>query len=49
MKDESFDNFYDKMNDIVNIVNISFNLEEKMFNSKVVRNILRSLSEKIST
>lgn len=40
--DESFDYFYGKLNDIVN----TFNLEEKMFDSKVMRKILRSLSEK---
>ena len=39
-KDESFDSFYSKLNEVV----ISkFNLGEKMENSKIVRKILRSL------
>ena len=39
-KDESFDSFYSKLNEVV----ISkFNLGEKMEDSKVVRKILRSL------
>ena len=41
-KDESFDSFYSKLNEVV----ISkFNLGEKMEDSKVVRKILRSLLE----
>lgn len=38
-----FDNFYDKLNDIVNT---SFNLGEKISNLKVVKKILRSLPRK---
>lgn len=41
--DESFDNFYSKLN---YIVNTSFNMGEKMPESKVVRKILRSLSKR---
>ncbi|XP_022874256.1 uncharacterized protein LOC111393087 [Olea europaea var. sylvestris] len=41
--DESFDEFYAKLNDIVNS---SFNLGEKILESKIVRKILRSLPEK---
>ena len=41
-EDESFDSFYSKLNEVV--VN-KFNLEEKTKDSKIVRKILRSLSE----
>ena len=40
--DEAFDSFYGKLNEII-IANL--NLEEKIEDSKVVRKILRSLSE----
>ena len=41
-EDESFDSFYSKLNEVV----VSkFNLGEKTKNSKIVRKILRSLSE----
>ena len=41
-EDESFDSFYSKLNEVVNG---KFNLGEKTKDSKVVRKILRSLSE----
>ena len=41
-KDESFDSFYSKLNEVVIG---KFNLGEKMEDSKVVRKILRSLPE----
>ncbi|XP_022854061.1 uncharacterized protein LOC111375463 [Olea europaea var. sylvestris] len=41
--DESCDEFYAKLNDIVNS---SFNLGEKIFESKIVRKVLRSLPER---
>ena len=41
-EDESFDSFYGKLNVVVNC---KFNLGEKTENSKIVRKILRSLSE----
>ena len=41
-KDESFDSFYSKLNEV--IVN-KFNLEEKTEDFKIVRKILRSLPE----
>ncbi|XP_022891807.1 girdin-like [Olea europaea var. sylvestris] len=41
--DKSFDEFYAKLNDIVNS---SFNLGEKILESKIVRKILRSLPER---
>ncbi|XP_022872986.1 uncharacterized protein LOC111391932 [Olea europaea var. sylvestris] len=41
--DESFDEFYAKLNDIVNF---SFNLGERIPESKIVRKVLRSLSER---
>lgn len=41
--DESFDEFYAKLNDIVNS---SFNLGEKIPQSKIVRKVLRSLRER---
>ncbi|XP_022862783.1 uncharacterized protein LOC111382965 [Olea europaea var. sylvestris] len=41
--DESFDEFYAKLNDIVNS---SFNLGEKILESKIVRKVLRSLPER---
>ena len=40
--DESFDEFYAKLNDIVNF---SFNLGEVYDQPKIVRKILRSLTE----
>ena len=40
-KDESFDFFYSKLNEVVN----KFNLGEKTEDSKIVRKILRSLLE----
>ena len=40
--DETFDKFYTKLNDIVNS---TFNLGEVYNQSKVVRKILRSLTE----
>ena len=40
--DESFDEFYAKLKDIVNSV---FNLGEPILEPKIVRNILRSLSK----
>ena len=40
--DETFDEFYAKLNDIVNS---AFNLDEVHDQPKIVRNILRSLSE----
>ena len=41
--DESFDEFYAKLKDIVNS---AFNLGEIILEPKVVRNVLRSLSER---
>ena len=41
-KDESFDSFYSKLNEVVIG---KFNLGEKIEDSKIVRKILRSLSE----
>ena len=41
-EDDSFDSFYSKLNEVVIG---KFNLGEKMKDSKVVRKILRSLSE----
>ena len=41
-KDESFDSFYEKQNEVVIG---KFNLGEKMEDSKIVRKILRSLLE----
>lgn len=40
--DESFNHFYGKLKDIVNTL---FNLGEKMFDSKVMTKILRSLQK----
>ena len=42
-KDESFDEFYAKLKDIVNS---AFNLRETIPKSKLVRKVLRSLSER---
>ena len=42
-EDESFDEFYAKLK---NIVNSTFNLGENIFESKVVRKVLRSLPER---
>ena len=41
-EDESFDSFYGKLNEVVIG---KFNLGEKMEDSKIMRNILRSLPE----
>ena len=41
-EDESFDEFYAKLKDIVNS---AFNLGETIFEPKIVRNMLRSLLE----
>ena len=38
-KDESFDSFYSKLNEVINS---KFNLGEKMEDSKVIKKILRS-------
>lgn len=46
MKDhESYDEFYAKLNDIVNF---SFNLGERILETKIVINILRSLFERFN-
>ena len=45
-EDESFDEFYAKLKDIVNLV---FNLGETIPEPKVVRNVLRSLPERFHT
>ena len=42
-KDESFDEFYAKLKDIVNL---TFNLGETIPEPKIVRKVLRSLPEK---
>ena len=42
-KDESFDDFYTKLKDIVNS---TFNLEETILEPKIVRKVLRSLPER---
>ena len=42
-EDESFDEFYDKLRDIVNS---AFNLEETIHEPKIVRKVLRSLLER---
>ena len=42
-EDESFDEFYAKLNDIVNS---TFNLRETIPEPKIVRKVLRSLSER---
>ena len=42
-EDESFDEFYAKLNDIVNL---AFNLGEQIPEPKIVRKVLRSLPEK---
>ena len=42
-KDESFDEFYAKLKDIVNS---AFNLRETIPEPKIVRNVLRSLAER---
>ena len=42
-KDESFDDFYTKLKDIVNS---TFNLEETIPEPKIVRKVLRSLPER---
>ena len=45
-EDETFDEFYLKLKDIVNS---SFNLGERITEPKIVRKILRSLPEKFHT
>ena len=42
-EDESFDEFYAKLKDIVNS---AFNLRETILEPKIVRNVLRSLPER---
>ena len=42
-EDESFDEFYNKLKDIVNS---TFNLGETIFEPKIVRNVLRSLPKR---
>ena len=42
-EDESFDDFYAKLKDIVNS---AFNLEETIPEPKIIRNVLRSLPER---
>ena len=42
-EDDSFDEFYAKLKDIVNSV---FNLGETIFEPKIVRNMLKSLPER---
>ena len=42
-EDESFDEFYAKLKDIVNL---AFNLKEQILEPKIVRKILRSLLER---
>ena len=41
-EDESFDEFYAKLKDIVNL-NFAFNLGETILEPKIVRKVLRSL------
>ena len=43
LEDESFNEFYEKLNDIVNF---RFNLVENVENSRIIRKILRSLLER---
>ena len=45
-EDESFDEFYAKLKDIVNSV---FNLEETISEPKIVRKVLRSISKRFHT
>ena len=45
-EDESFDEFYAKLNDIVNL---AFNLGEQILKTKIVKKILRSLPERFHT
>ena len=45
-EDETFDEFYAKL---INIVNFAFNLRESIAESKIVRKILRSLPERFHT
>ena len=42
-EDESFDEFYAKINDIVNL---AFNLRKTILEPKIVRKVLRSLPER---
>ena len=46
MEDETFDEFYAKLKDIVNF---AFNLGESIAESKIVRKILRSLPKTFHT
>ena len=45
-KDESFDEFYAKLKDIVNL---AFNLGETILEPKIVRKVFRSLPERFHT
>ena len=45
-EDDSFDKFYAKLKDMVNL---AFNLKETIPESKIVRNVLRSLPERFHT
>ena len=45
-EDESFDEFYAKLKDIVNSV---FNLRETILEPKIIRKVLRSLPERFMT
>ena len=45
-EDDSFDKFYAKLKDIVNL---AFNLKETIPESKIVRKVLRSLLERFHT
>ena len=45
-EDESFDEFYSKLKDIVNL---AFNLRETIPKPKIIRKVLRSLSERFHT
>ena len=45
-EDDSFDKFYAKLKDIVNL---AFNLKETIPESKIVRNVLKSLPERFHT
>ena len=45
-EDDSFDKFYAKLKDIVNL---AFNLKETIPESKIVRKVLRSLPERFHT
>ena len=45
-EDESFDEFYAKLKDIVNL---AFNLKEQILEPKIVRKIVRPLPERFHT